>query len=928
MAPPPEPLPAALADLWRRPLADPAAPALLAPGRTPLSHGDLRACVGAFARALRAAGLGPGDRVAGVFPTGPEAAVAFLGVTAACAYAPLNPAYREAELEAYLADIAPKALLLPEGEAPAARAVAAARGLPVLEARPVPGAGAGALALAGGDLSGAEEGAGPGPADLALLLHTSGTLSRPKLVPLTQAQVLASAANVRASLALGPEDRCLSFMSMFHLTGLLTAVLASLSAGGSAVVAPEFSRRDFFGWLEAFGPTWTTAVPTVYQAVAEEAAARGGGRPAHGLRLLRSSAAPMPAALMAALEQAFGVPVVEAYGMTETHQIASNPLPPRPRKPGSVGLPAGPDVVLLDEAGAQAPPGAEGEIAVRGPNVFGGYEGPPGVNDGVFSGGWFRTGDLGWFDGDGYLHIRGRVKDMINRGGQKVAPREVEEALLAHPGVAEAVVFPAPHPTLGQAVMAAVVARPGAVPGEPGLRRHLAGLLAPYKAPLRILAVPEIPKGPTGKVSRSGLAERWKAELAAAPEAGAGWEDPGPIAWAEAEATRAALARHPAVLRCAVQPRLDRRGQRHLVAFLVLGEDTPPEALLFFLLRGGSGCILPTAFVALDAMPRDGEGGVDWARLAAAPVDLGEDRPPAETLERMLARLWREVLPGGPPSLDEDFFLAGGDSLRAVDLLMRVEAELGTGVAPEAFFRDPTLGGLAAALEAGTRDAGAPQVEVQAGRPGRLPFWFIHGDFNGGGHHCRRLAALLGPDLPVHTFQPHGLPGQPPVTSIEAMADAYLPRLRAAQPAGPYRLAGHCNGAVVAFELARRLEAMGETVASLALLSPPAAAQLGSAAGAPPPVPPDAEVLRQPLRLRRAILVELYTHALRCYVPGPVKAPLDLLVTDEDVDRKSPDLGWTGLGGALRIHRLPGDHLSILSDHLEAAAAALAPLLP
>jgi acyl-CoA synthetase (AMP-forming)/AMP-acid ligase II/thioesterase domain-containing protein/acyl carrier protein len=864
--------------------------------------------------------------LAGVFPAGPEAAVAFLGATVACAYAPLNPAYREAELEAYLADIAPKALLLLEGSAPAARAVAQARGLPVLEARPVPGAGAGTLELRPAAPCGAPPEARQQPDDPALLLHTSGTLARPKLVPLTQAQVLASAANVRTSLGLGPGDRCLSFMSMFHLTGLLTAVLASLSAGGSVVVVPEFSRREFAGWLEAFRPTWTTAVPAVYQALAEEAASGPGGAPPHALRFLRSSAAPMPAELMQALEGRFGVPVVEAYGMTETHQIASNPLPPRPRKPGSVGLPAGPEVALLDEAGSVLGPGREGEIAVRGPNVFRGYEGPDGVNEGVFAGGWFRTGDLGWFDGDGYLFIRGRVKDMINRGGQKVAPREVEEALLAHPAVAEAVVFPAPHPTLGQSVMAAAVLRRGAAAGEAALRRHLAARLAPYKVPLRILAVAEIPKGPTGKVSRSGLAERWKDELAASPAAGPA-EDPGPGAWTEARATQAALARFPAMLRCAVQPRLDRRGRRHLVAFVVLGEATPPEDLQFFLLRGGFGCILPSAFVALDAMPRDGEGEVDWARLARTPVDLGEDRGPAETAERILARLWREILPGGRPSLDEDFFLAGGDSLKAVDLLMRVEAELGTGVAPEAFFRDPTLGGLAAALEAAADPAASPHVVVQVGRPDRVPLWFVHGDFNGGGHHCRRLASLLGPDLPVHTFQPHGLPGQPPVTTVEAMAEAYLPHLLRLQPSGPYRLAGHCNGAVVAFELARHLEARGETVACLALLSPPDATHLGSAAGQPPPIPSDAEVHRQPLLLRRAILVELYTHALRTYVPEPVKAPLDLLVTGEDAEGRPPDLGWARLGGALRVHPLPGDHLSILSDHLEAAAAALAPRL-
>lgn len=904
------------------------AAALLAPGRDPLDFAGLLQQAGEVLAFLNAHGLGRGDRIASALPGGPEAATAFLGVAGAAAFAPLDPSQPEAEFLRHLQGLRPSALLLPEGGLPQARKAARALEIPLLELTPAPGA-AGCFSLT--TLLPTRPAARPGPAgpeDVALVLHTSGTTGGPKRVPIRQRQLLAMARNTRRAAGLTAEDRCLSFMPLHHLAGLVTAVLSALGAGGSLICPGDFAPQEAFRTLGLLLPTWITAVPTVHQALAEHEDPRAGLVPPRTLRQIRASASPLPEPLLARLEAFYRAPVLESYGMTETQLIACNPPPPRARKPGSVGLPAGPEVRVVDPEGIPLPPGEVGEVVVRGDNVFDGYEEAEEANALAFRDGWFRTGDLGCFDEEGYLFLRGRVKELINRGGQKVSPFEVEGLLREHPAVAEAAVFPAAHPTLGQAVMAAVVARAGAAVGEAALRRHLADRLAAYKVPLRILVVPEIPKGSTGKVARSGLAERWKSDLAAAPPAGPGGEEAGPEAWAEAEATRAALALHPAMLRCAVQPRLDRHGRLHLVAFVVLGEDTPPEALLFFLLRGGSRCLLPTAFVALDAMPRDAEGSLDWARLSAAPVDLGEERGPAETLERILARLWREVLPGGPPSLGEDFFLAGGDSLRAVDLLMRVEAETGAGVPPEAFARDPTLGGLAAALEAAAaRDAEVPQVTVQAGDPARLPFWFLHGDFNGGGFHCRRLAALLGEDLPVHTFQPHGLPGQPPITSIAAMADAYLPHLRAVQPAGPYRLAGHCNGAVVAFELARRLEALGETVACLALLSPPGAAQLGRAAGLPPPLPADAEVQRQPLLLRRAILVELYSHALHAYTPAPVRARLDLLVTDEDRELKGPDLGWSGLGGALRIHRLPGDHLSILSDHLEAAAAALAPLL-
>ena len=350
--------------------------------------------------------------------------------------------------------------------------------------------------------------------DVALVLHTSGTTSRPKMVPLTHGNLAASARHVGRALALGPGDRCLNVMPLFHIHGLVAATLASLAADASVVCTPGFAAADFLGWLDRLRPTWYTAVPTMHQAVL--AATRGEPR-ATTLRLIRSSSAPLPRRTMAELERVFGVPVIEAYGMTEAaHQMTSNPLPPRPRKPGSVGVAAGPEVAVADDAGALLPAGATGEVVIRGPNVTPGYAANPAANAAAFTpDGWFRTGDQGALDADGYLFLSGRLKELINRGGEKVSPIEVDEALMAHPAVAQALAFAIPHPTLGEEVAAAVVlhAASAAVDGTPRvaereLRAFAAARLPYFKVPRRVVVVDAIPKGATGKLQRIGLAAR------------------------------------------------------------------------------------------------------------------------------------------------------------------------------------------------------------------------------------------------------------------------------------------------------------------------------------------------------------------------------------------------------------------------------------
>ena len=488
------------------------APAILAPGREPIAHGALRALVARLGGDLRAAGIGPRDRVAIVLPNGPEAAIAFLAAASHAIAAPLNPDYTETEFRFYLGDLGARALLTLPGEAAAAHAAAP------------PGAVRLALDGAGGDAAalrlaadgapaaragGADAGA-PGPDDAALLLHTSGTTSRPKLVPLTQRNLAASAGNVAASLALTPADRCLGVMPLFHIHGLVAAVLAPLASGGSAACTPGFDAFRFFRWLDELAPTWCTAVPTMHQAILRRAARGGGAAAARGrLRFLRSSSAALPPAVMAELEAVFGAPLVEAYGMTEAaHQMTANPLPPALRKPGSVGIPAGAAIAILGEDGAPLPQGGTGEVAIRGEGVTPGYEANPEANAAAFADGWFRTGDEGRLDADGYLFLTGRLKEIINRGGEKISPREVDEALLAHEAIAQCVAFALPHPRLGEEVAAAVVPAEGAALTEREVREFAAQRLAPHKAPRRVVILGELPKGPTGKLQRIGLAER------------------------------------------------------------------------------------------------------------------------------------------------------------------------------------------------------------------------------------------------------------------------------------------------------------------------------------------------------------------------------------------------------------------------------------
>ncbi len=499
--------------LERHAQAQPSAPALLAPGHPAISYARLAAALSRTQPWLASQGLGPGSRIALLLPGGIELAVATLAIGCQATGIPLHPGLTEPELLALLADAHADALLgLPDD--PAAARLARQLGLT-------------RLALDLGHLL-ADPPAAPSvsphrwprpePDDTAFVLFTSGTTGKPKRVPLTQRQILCSARNIAQHLALAAEDRGLCVMPGYHSHGLIGGLLTPLVAGSSVVCAPAFDASKFLQWIAEFSPTWYTAAPTIHHAVADLASRDGGASPRHRFRLIRSASSALSVELLQRIEDLWGAPVIESYGMTESAtQMASNPMPPGLRKPDSVGRPAGAELRVIDEDGNTQPSGHVGSIVARGPALFTGYEDAPEANAEAFRDGWFVTGDLGHLDADGYLYITGRSKEFINRGGEKIAPWEVERALLRLPGVAQAAAYPAPHPTLGEDVHAVVVPAHGSAVEPLALRASLFGAIADFKIPASIHVLEKIPTGPGGKVQRRRLHSQISPLAAASP---------------------------------------------------------------------------------------------------------------------------------------------------------------------------------------------------------------------------------------------------------------------------------------------------------------------------------------------------------------------------------------------------------------------------
>jgi acyl-CoA synthetase (AMP-forming)/AMP-acid ligase II len=466
-----------------------------------VSYGQLRDQVSAFAEALAGAGIRRGDRVGMALPNGLPTIVAFLAASEAGTAAPLNPGYKEEEFRFYLEDTNARVLLLPPDGADEARRAAGDR-VPVLS---VEMDASGTVTLDGNAKR--QPITPPTTDDVALILHTSGSTGRPKRVPLSHANLTISARNVARSYALTGEDVSLCVMPLFHVHGLVASTLATLATGGTVVVPAKFNPLSFWRVAKDHGVTWYSAVPTLHQlllARVEAGAARPAG--AEKLRFIRSCSASLPPQVMHDLEAAFGAPVLEAYGMTEAaHQMASNPPPPRPHKAGSVGPGTDVRISIRDEQGRELAAGERGEVCIAGPNVIKGYENNPEANATAFFGEWFRTGDQGVLDEEGYLSLVGRLKELINRGGEKISPREIDEVLLSHPAVGEAVCFGVPHKTWGEEVAAAVVLRDSAT--EADLLAFCKERLADFKRPKRIHITEAIPRTATGKIQRRIVAQ-------------------------------------------------------------------------------------------------------------------------------------------------------------------------------------------------------------------------------------------------------------------------------------------------------------------------------------------------------------------------------------------------------------------------------------
>lgn len=490
----------------------PGATAILAPAREPLSYGALGRQIASAAHTLAAGGWGSGSRIGLALPNGPETAVALVAVVSCATCVPLNPNSDEETLRYLLKRLRVDAIVVPESGFPIVREVATDLALPIVTLVVSRHDPAGTFALRCETRRAPVTAGAPGGDDIALVLHTSGTTGRSKVVPLTQRSQLDSTLERIRLFQLTARDRSLCITPMFTATAIRSSLFPPLAAGGSVVCPLEFEAGQMLGWLSALEPTFYGAAPAVHRALLEAIVARG-APPRHALRFIVSGSTVLPEELQAGLEDALGVPIIQTYAMTESGTITQNLLPPGTRRPGSVGVATLGEVGILGDDGQFLPAGELGEVVVRGPQVFTGYEDDPEANRRAFFGDWFRTGDLGYLEADGFLHVTGRLKEIINRGGFKVPPAEVDAVLMRHPAVAEAATFGIAHATLGEDVMAAVVLREGSAATLQQLRDFAFGALADFKVPSRIVPVSNIPKTSLGKVRRRELADILKQDL-------------------------------------------------------------------------------------------------------------------------------------------------------------------------------------------------------------------------------------------------------------------------------------------------------------------------------------------------------------------------------------------------------------------------------
>jgi acyl-CoA synthetase (AMP-forming)/AMP-acid ligase II/thioesterase domain-containing protein len=858
--------------LGRRVSATPDAIALLAPGRAALTYRQLWDHVQVSRKALASIGVRPGEVTALVLPGGPELVTAFLTIASTGACAPLDPALTESECRFYLNRLGARTLIVPDDIPSPAAEAARSLGMRILTVHATRNQPTGVFELRD---SGELPLAVGRTTDAALLLFTSASTNSPKLVPLTWHNLHAMTVHDSRALQLSAADRLLSLMPLFHLHGLAT-VLTQLSCGGSVVCTAGFEPRSFPKWLTGLHPTWFTSSPPLNRAILALARQQPNVYKDVPLRFIRSGTAPSEPQLLTLLEEATGVPVLNGYGLTETGGVARTTRDAR--KAGSVGRSSGLELAIMDPSGSIVPPECEGEIAVRGPSVTSGYLDNPEANQSAFHDGWFRTGDIGRLDEEGFLFITGRLKEMINRGGKKIAPQEVEAALLGHPAVQDAAACAIPHPTLGEDVIAAVVLRPAASTSETELRQFAASQLAPFKVPRRIVLIDSIPRTSTGKPRRRALAELLRTQTS---------------------------------------------------------------------LPGG----------------------------AATHV--------IEPVESALIDIWRRILGVEQIDVFDDFFALGGDSLSAAVMLAEAQRLLNTDaelLARVDFFDSPTIETLARiVMECGANpaadlDAAVNKILMLRPTGSRMPFFCFPASAQDP-YYLRHFSKNLDDDQPFFVVCHRDPIHNKRLLPVEDLARSSVEAIRRQRPEGPYILGGHCYGGVVAFEAALQLMAQGQEVKCLVLFD---AATPGypkvhrqwrhyvtkarslARELRPGKIAITAQAMRQHVytlgrifaRRRKGSASRVLTAigsdvlvmgqaektlngmAMWEYTPREFPAPIvHFIAADQPVSTEvlsDPRLGWSDFArGGLAVHRVSGDHNSILSiENTPQLVAQLNDLLP